>query len=200
MVGFHLPHIVKTTLSDGREATYIYAFRGGPRMKLPLDHPDFEAVRQEMCEQYRVADGLRVARERIKRESDKFKDGGGRVHSVTAVATKLVQNARMRAARRKVPCDLTVPFVIDMLHDQGLVCSVSGLPFDLAFNLEKTHSRNLFAPSIDRISAKSGYVRGNVRIVLVAVNYGINEWGFDAYVRICRAVAERSAQQVNIGE
>jgi len=160
-------------------------------MTVPIDHPDFEPARQAVIERYRVGEGLRIARERIQRESDKFKDAGGRTHSVTAVATKLAQNARQRATRRKLPCDLTIPAILDLLYEQKMVCAVSGLPFDLAHNLERAHSRNLLAPSIDRIDAKRGYVRGNVRIVLAAVNYGINEWGFDAYVRICRAVAER---------
>jgi hypothetical protein len=48
-------------------------------------------------------------------------------------------------------------------------------------------------PSLDRIDNNGGYTHDNVRIVLHCVNIGINEWGVENYLYVCRAVANHCA-------
>lgn len=73
---------------------------------------------------------------------------------------------------------------------EGL-CAISGLSFDLAPH--DTSARRPFAPSIDRVDSRQGYVLGNVRLVLTIVNIGMADWGEDTFRRMCRAVAKRPA-------
>ena len=49
---------------------------------------------------------------------------------------------------------------------------MTGLPFDL--EAEKICWNS---PSFDRIKAGGGYVRGNVRLVLFAMNAALGNWG-----------------------
>lgn len=50
-------------------------------------------------------------------------------------------------------------------------CAVTGLEFEFG------GSRNPFSPSIDRIDSSKGYQRGNVRIVVLAANLAMSNWG-----------------------
>jgi len=65
---------------------------------------------------------------------------------------------------------------------------VSGLVLDLD---DGQPGRQAFRPSIDRIRPERGYVRGNVRLVATIVNIGINKWGYDTFLKVCRAVARK---------
>ncbi len=47
-----------------------------------------------------------------------------------------------------------------------------------------------WAPSVDRIDSSKGYVPGNVRLVCVAANLAMNEWGEDVLARVARAYVE----------
>lgn len=181
-----LPHVVTKTLADGTVTKYAYAFRGGPRVSVLPGHPEFEAKRAEVMDAWRRSAGAEIAARRIKGDEDR---------AIHEIALKLAKNARQRAARRRLTCTITAETICALLKLQGRKCAVSGLPFNLVFNLAKTHSRNLFAPSLDRIDNIRGYEPGNVRIVLAAVNYAINEWGLDHYLNICRAVAANNPEK-----
>ena len=85
----------------------------------------------------------------------------------------------------------------DLLHlwnECGGRCAVTGLPF----SLEKVGSgaaKKVFAPSLDRIQAGGCYSRENCRLVMVGVNFAINSWGLDTYLRLAEA-AVRFQEQV----
>lgn len=49
-----------------------------------------------------------------------------------------------------------------------------------------------FAPSLDRISSRGGYTAGNVRLVCIAVNFGMGQWGEELYLTFARAAVEQS--------
>lgn len=84
-------------------------------------------------------------------------------------------STRKNAGKRTIPFNLKMGDVLSIFHAQGGRCSVS----HVQFSLEKINgaSRRPFAPSIDRIDSTKGYVKGNIRIVCVAVNLAMNEWG-----------------------
>jgi len=72
----------------------------------------------------------------------------------------LLNNARNRAKRLRVPCTLTVADVRGLLAPMR--CTATGLP--LTRNTGGGHSDAL-SPSLDRIVPALGYVPGNVRLV-----------------------------------
>jgi hypothetical protein len=85
-----------------------------------------------------------------------------------------------------------------MMRGQVYRCAVSGLPFDLTWNTGRDLFRNPFGPSIDRRNSKLGYTLGNCRLVLSAVNYGINEWGEDVYRAIGAAVVKHGRKMASV--
>lgn len=74
-----------------------------------------------------------------------------------------LNSARRRAKKKGVPFDLTAPFLEGIWTGR---CAVSGL----GFRVGKGSGPSSRSPSLDRIDPKLGYVPGNVRFVLWAVN------------------------------
>ena len=85
--------------------------------------------------------------------------------------------------KRSLSFDLTKEWVLDRLT--AGVCEVSGLPFELSKS-DRCH-RNPYGPSIDKIDSLGGYTQDNCRVVLNAINIGMNQWGLAEYKRIAAA-------------
>jgi len=81
-----------------------------------------------------------------------------------------------------------------MVEANGWRCAVTKLPF----NTHKLGDRGSmpFSPSIDRIKAAQGYVAGNVRVICLAVNYALNEWGDETLRQIVMAMSGTRALKV----
>lgn len=78
-------------------------------------------------------------------------------------ARNAVRTAKVRADKQGVPFDLTLEDVMVL----GDVCALSGLPFEI------TNSPGHpcpYSPSLDRVKPQLGYVRGNIRLILNALN------------------------------
>lgn len=92
---------------------------------------------------------------------------------------KAVENM-LRAAKRRAIADgqafdLDREWALETIAAQGFRCGLTGVPF-----YAKIDSRcrvHPFGPSFDRIEPGGGYTRGNVRIVLYAVNVMLMDWG-----------------------
>jgi hypothetical protein len=82
------------------------------------------------------------------------------------------QNSRQR---RKMEFSVTAEYVVSIARAQGMRCALTRAPFSM--DTAGPFEDRPYAPSIDRIDCKRGYVEGNVRIVCVAVNFAINRWG-----------------------
>ncbi|HEY7823803.1 MAG TPA: DUF3596 domain-containing protein [Acidimicrobiia bacterium] len=67
-------------------------------------------------------------------------------------------------------------------------CQVTGIPFDVGRS--EKWSRSPFAPSVDRIDSSEGYIPGNVRLVCVAVNLAMNQWGERVFALMANAYVE----------
>lgn len=65
-------------------------------------------------------------------------------------------------------------------------CALTGISFAL-----RGAPRDPFSISIDRIDSAKGYVPGNVRVVLLAVNIAMSHWGESALMAIARALVGR---------
>lgn len=77
---------------------------------------------------------------------------------------KLLSSARERAKRKGVPYDLTTEWAQAEWTGR---CALTNIPFRLG---EQEPGPKFFSPSIDRIVPSLGYVIGNCRFVLWAVN------------------------------
>lgn len=68
-------------------------------------------------------------------------------------------------------------------------CALTGLAFDLE---KGGWARRPYAPSLDRIDSSKGYTFDNCRIVCVAVNVAMNEWGESVFRRVALAYLSHS--------
>jgi hypothetical protein len=110
----------------------------------------------------------------------------------SALPRKAFSSARSRAARSGLPFDLSFASLEAMLARQGNRCAVSGIEFnDDPF--QNAFVKHPFAPSLDRIDCSQGYVHPNVRLVCVAVNFGLGQWGDEVFRTIARATLAKEA-------
>src|SRR5438067_11219759 len=59
---------------------------------------------------------------------------------------------------------------------QGGRCAVTGIRFSME-RKDDAFVKHPFAPSLDRRSSKGDYTDDNVRLVCVATNFGMGQWG-----------------------
>lgn len=98
-------------------------------------------------------------------------------------------SAATRARKQNVPFDLTLDYLLELHEMQHGVCAVTGLLMNVAS--EKIGRSRPFAPSLDRIEPRQGYMKGNVRFVCWAVNMALSQWGEEQFFVLCKAVVRR---------
>lgn len=102
-----------------------------------------------------------------------------------------------RAARRSrhtgKGCTLTAEQLKLLLLQSGGRCSITGIPF---CDKKPNGARHApFAMSLDRIESSQGYHVDNVRIVCLAVNLAMGQWGLDVLVLIGKATMLKELQK-----
>jgi hypothetical protein len=92
-----------------------------------------------------------------------------------AVIRRALTSAGRRARRKNIPFDLDLDFLLALAEEQDFRCKLTGINFFARNNIKARI--NPYTPSIDRIVPALGYVKGNVRIVIFAVNAMLLDWG-----------------------
>lgn len=181
--GFPALHRIKMRHADGLLHTHVYAWRGGP--KIGKDEPEEILLerQKDMVERY----GGRA--KRIK--SPKSKPNEERRKTLTLYVSRSLQNAKHRAAKKKLNFTIDAQLVVSLIEKQDWKCAVSGIDFQPNYDVEGRFTYNPYGISIDRIDCSEGYTRGNIQLVLTAVNFAMNEWGEEIYRDIARHVVAR---------
>lgn len=65
-------------------------------------------------------------------------------------------------------------------------CELTGIPFQ--FRRNGKNERRPFMASLDRIDSKAGYIVGNVRLVCVAANLAMNQWGEEVLIEVAEGL------------
>jgi hypothetical protein len=104
-------------------------------------------------------------------------------------ARHLLVTARKRAAKLGMPCTITAADMATLVKRCRGRCEVSGIPFD--HDAKGTSFRRPFAPSLDRKRSDRGCTPGNVRLVCVAVNTAMSDWGEGVLLLVARALVEK---------
>ena len=103
-----------------------------------------------------------------------------------------VSYCKARAARKGIDCSISAKWVLSRYYAQGGKCLVSGIKMELRNGTEPRKSP--YQLSVDRIDSKKGYTKSNCRLVILAVNLAMNNWGENVFLEIARRTAqERSA-------
>lgn len=109
-----------------------------------------------------------------------------------AILGRSLELSRQRARSRKKAFDLTIDWLLATVRKQKYRCALTALPLDLG----KMH-RNPFGPSLDRIDCAGGYTQDNVRVVAMAVNIMLSDWGESVLEKVAKAyLANKSGSPI----
>ena len=93
--------------------------------------------------------------------------------------------ARSRTKKGSLIFEITLEDVLEIYEIQKGSCALTNIEFSLDRLGRK--SKNPFAPSLDRIDSDKGYTKENIRLVCVIVNLALNNFGDNAFDKMCRA-------------
>jgi hypothetical protein len=98
----------------------------------------------------------------------------------------LHDRCRASAKERDILFTLKREDILNMGESNYWRCAVTDIRFDFSTSARDTHQRPWY-PSIDRIDCKKGYTTDNCRMVCVAANLAMNEFGEKALTRLAIA-------------
>lgn len=107
----------------------------------------------------------------------------------------LLKNARKNAKARGLEISITIEDLKSLAELSQGRCMLTGISFEHGacdgLKESATRRKRVWAPSLDRIESTKGYVPGNVRLVCMAVNAALQEFGDAVLLRIAHALVER---------
>jgi len=112
----------------------------------------------------------------IKVRQKRFNTSHGRL-------SHLLSNIKNRSEPHNY--DLDIDFLISLIEKQDGKCALTNI--EMTFLNNSNHRVDPFMISVDRINPTIGYFKSNVRLVCIAVNYALNEFGEDTFRKICEA-------------
>jgi hypothetical protein len=101
--------------------------------------------------------------------------------------SRIVMDAQKRAKKKKIPFDLIDHDVRELFIMSMGKCTLTGIPFRRPEGEKIRYRKNPYAPSIDRIDNALGYTRANVRLVCVAINLAMHQWGLEFFDELISA-------------
>lgn len=105
-------------------------------------------------------------------------------------AANLFRQTKKNADARGIEFALEKLDLVEMVAASNGKCSVTGMALEIA-SLERKGMRRPWMPSIDRINSDRGYTPDNCRIVCVAANLAMGQWGEAVLIEMARAIAAK---------
>ncbi len=106
---------------------------------------------------------------------------------------KCLTRTQRNAAKRGIQFALSWDDTVAMWHRSRGRCEVSGIPFALVD--QRGFKNRPFAISIDRVDNSKGYMAENCRLVCVAVNLAMNEWGVEILLQIAEGIRKSTRRR-----
>lgn len=158
----------------GKRVVY-YRKNNGTRIRLPdvVGSPEFLIAYAAVLSGDLVASPLRPTRT--------LRD------EVNPVANKMfgtLRGARTRARMNGYEYVLSEQWCLEQLFRQGGRCALTGMRFSVAGT--GMRGRDPYCPSLDRIDNSKGYTPENTRIVILAINIMLADWGEDVFQTVIR--------------
>lgn len=168
-------HLIFEKTRHGRAVVY-FRRDNGARVRMP--DPDSKGFR----EAYDAAFSGNPLPHVRDMQPTKLEHRRGRTKTALEQALRA---ARGRATRKGLPFDLTLEGLFEIAETQGYRCALTGIEF---FATSDSKCRiQPFVPSIDRVVPARGYVSGNVRLTVFAVNAMMLDWGEGVFDQVARS-------------
>ena len=90
---------------------------------------------------------------------------------------KKVYDSVRRAKQYDLQCDITLDSMLDLYKQQDGRCLLTNIPLQYDKDASVVGTFKPYSISIDRIDSGKGYRQDNVRLVCLAVNFALNEFG-----------------------
>jgi hypothetical protein len=173
------PHLRGVQSEVTRHGKKVYYFRhpDGGRVRLPDSFGS-----DSFMEAYAFAAKDLPIPSRLRLPSPQTREYRGKIGRALMES---VIGAANRAKVKGIEFDIDHDWIMGQLDAQSMKCAVTRLKF-YAQSTARSF-RNPYAPSLDRKNPKLGYTRDNVRIVLLAVNTMLMDWGEDEFEPIAEA-------------
>lgn len=97
----------------------------------------------------------------------------------------LYRNSKKRAEKNSMAFDISEDYLQRLWVNGDGKCALTGIRFSC--DGADSAARRPFAPSLDRIDRRKGYIKRNVRIVCVAVNMALFTWGENVFDEVVKA-------------
>lgn len=163
--------------ADGRPNIYIHATVGARRYRISTATDNVVRAKRKLADF-------------VAEMESGYRNPAASGESWETVVKALVGRTRWRARSRGIPFSITAQHVYAMLAGADFRCTISGI----ALSKPARHAleKDPWSPSLDRIDCRMGYEPDNVRVVALIANYAMNQWGFDALLRLSLAVVRNS--------
>ena len=170
-----LPKYVNKQIT--RHGKTLYYFRRNKGRRLPLPGlpgtPEFEkAYKSILADHAPIHRHYLLTPARLKTEY---------IHQQKVFTTLLrsMNGARARAAAKGREFDLDADWITERVSLNNFCCELTGIEFYTGrFGLPVHRA---FSPSLDRIDNSRGYTKDNVRIILLAANIMLSDWGHSVF-------------------
>lgn len=109
--------------------------------------------------------------------------------TIYGFANTLLNGARERAAVKRLPFTITLPWLVERLKPR--ICEVTGIEFDFSRANVAYGAMNPFAPSVDRKVPSLGYTEENTQIVVWLYNAAKGSWTDADVLKMAQALVAR---------
>lgn len=123
-----------------------------------------------------------------------FTERGAPGYWLSNIAKDILAQSRKRARQDDIMFTLTVEDVVAIGLASNWRCAVTGVR--LRPDRVEGSAMRPFMPSIDRIDPRRGYERSNCRLVCVAANFALNDWGEAVFRELALSYVALQRRQV----
>lgn len=104
----------------------------------------------------------------------------------------LCHRAKTRSKEYNIPYNIDRDYIISLWNAQEGLCAITKRPFDLTVKKQRECVRPN-SLSLDRITPKLGYIKGNLRLVTFQINCALNAFGDEALISMCKDILKHNA-------
>gem|GEM_PF-4115002 len=121
-----------------------------------------------------------------------------RVRNVEADLIRAIVKTRARAKVKGIGFDLDEEEMLQRLRNQRHRCALTGLDFQPAEIARAAGLKRPYSLSIDRVTPGGDYSPDNVRLVVIAVNVALLDWGESVFSTVARAYVANQKRKAKL--